>query len=88
MPGGKSKLYEVFDGELNDEQLKARIMEQDTGGRHARTARFFCNKGEFYIFANQTYVLTNQWGKGTLETISLLSEAYPDLNIKYDAVYA
>lgn len=88
MPSGKSKLFEVYDGSLTENELKERIMFEDTGGTHARTARFFCNEGEFYIHAGKTYVLTNQWGKGTLETITLFTEKYPDLAIKFNAAYS
>jgi len=88
IPSGRSKLFEIFDDELTEIQLKELIMLEDVGGKHARTARFFCNAGEFYIYDGKTYVLTNQWGNGTLEMIKLLADRYPSLNIKFGAVYS
>lgn len=88
IPRGKSKLYEVFDEPLTVPKLKELLMLEDTGGMHARTARFFCNEGEFYIYSGNTYVLTNQWGNGTLETIKVLATRYPALEIKFTPSYA
>ena len=76
-------MFEVFDGELNEADLQALIMADDPGGRHPRTARFFCKKGEYYFSDGKTYVLSNQWGYGTLETVDALSSAYSSLTITY-----
>ena len=80
-----AKLFEVFDGELNEADLHAVIMADDPGGRHPRTARFFCKEGEYYFNDGNTYVLSNQWGHGTLETVEALSLAFPSLNASYCA---
>jgi hypothetical protein len=86
MPGGKSKIFTVFEGELNEGALKEQIMKDDSGGIHARTERFFCKDGEFYHSNGKTYVLTNQWGNETIDTINELIRSYPQLNISYEAV--
>ena len=78
-------MFEVFDGELNEADLQALIMADDPGGRHPRTARFFCKNGEYYFSDGKTYVLSNQWGHGTLETVDALSSAYSSLAITYSA---
>jgi hypothetical protein len=81
VPERTAKMFEVFDGELNEADLQALIMADDPGGRHPRTARFFCKEGEYYVSDGKTYVLSNQWGHGTLETVDALSSAYSSLTI-------
>jgi len=85
VPERTAKMFEVFDGELNEADLQALIMADDPGGRHPRTARFFCKNGEYYFSDGKTYVLSNQWGHGTLETVDALSSAYSSLAITYSA---
>jgi hypothetical protein len=85
IPWRKNRLFEVFEGELDFEQVQEEIMKSDTGGRHPRIKRFFCNDGEIFHFDNQTYVLTNQWGKKALEATENLAEAFPKLNITLKA---
>ncbi|MGJ8674601.1 MAG: hypothetical protein ACSHWP_01525 [Pseudoalteromonas sp.] len=88
MPGGRSRLFEVFDGEHSEIELKELIMADDSGGKLPRTARYFCNAGEFYLHEGKTYTLSNQWGTGTLETIKLFADTYPNFNLTFDAVYS
>jgi hypothetical protein len=85
MPNGKSTLFRAFDGELNESELISSIMEHDTGGTHALSARYFCKYGEFFCYGGKTYAMTNQWGNGTLETVNMVSEAFPELNISFNA---
>jgi hypothetical protein len=85
VPERKARLFEVFDGELGEDDLQALIMADDPGGRHPRTARFFCKQGEYYFSDGKSYVLTNQWGHGTLETVEALSDAFPVLGISFSA---
>lgn len=85
VPERTAKLFEVFDGELNETDLHALIMADDPGGRHPRTARFFCKEGEYYFNSGKTYVLSNQWGHGTLETVEALASSYTSFNISYRA---
>jgi hypothetical protein len=45
--------------------------------------QFFCKEGEFFFFEGKTYVLTNQWGHGTVETGGAHAEAFSDLQMSF-----
>lgn len=85
VPNHTRNLFEIFDGELNEEEVFELIMSEDTGGRIPRHKRYFSKDGEFFHFQGQTYVLSNQWGSGTLPTIDAFAEAFSNLNISYQA---
>ncbi len=57
-------------------------MKEDKGGVLPLSQRFFIKEGEFFHFNNKTYVLSNQWGIDTLETVDNLKRAFPNLNIE------
>jgi len=78
----KKKLFEIFDGELSEAELHQLIMKDDPGGRHPRTARYFCNTGEYYFHDGKTYVLSNQWGIGTLEFIDDLKKSFEAIKLE------
>ena len=78
----KNRLFEVFDGTINAEQVVEQIMKDDAGGKLPRAKRFFCNDGEVFHFQNETYVLTNQWGTDVLKAVDSLDKMFPNLNIK------
>lgn len=86
VPQCRKKLFEVLKGELDAEEVYEEIMVSDTGGRYPKAKRFFCGEGQLFYFDNNTYVLSNQWGGGTLETVTALSKQYPDLNIVIESV--
>jgi len=72
----------TYDGELNADQVFDAVMKDDKGGVLPLSQRFFIKEGELFHFNNKTYVLSNQWGIDTLETINKLKRAFPDLNIE------
>ena len=74
---------EVFEGELDREQVIERIMEDDTGGVMPRWKRFFCDDDGLVHVGGNTYVVSNQWGTDTLDTADSLARAFPDLDIAY-----
>ena len=86
IPWRKNRLFAIFDGELDFEQAQEEIMKSDTGGKHPRIKRFFCNDGEIFHIDQQTYVLSNQWGNKTLDAVNNLTKAYPALGIVVNAV--
>lgn len=79
------KLFEIFDGELEKEELHELIMAEDSGGKHPRTKRFFCEDGEFFHCDGETYVLTNQWGKYCVDMAQAFKENFPDADIELQA---
>lgn len=81
MPVNK-KLFEIFEGTLNEEQVTESIMANDPGGKRPRHKRYFCEEGQFFYFENRTYVLTNQWGKFTPLLAEALKEHFPSANIE------
>ena len=69
--------FKVFDKELNADEVYELIMAEDKGGTVSRADRFFTKEGEFFHFGGKTYVLSNQWGKDTLDVIRQLQELFP-----------
>ena len=82
IPWRKSRLFEIFEGKLDSEQVYERIMKDDTGGKVPRTKRYFVDENEMFHFDDKTYVLTNQWGPRTIEAIESSSKIFPDLKIE------
>ncbi|MGI1670410.1 MAG: hypothetical protein K6L74_08815 [Neptuniibacter sp.] len=81
IPWRRNRLFQVFDGELNDSEVYEAIMDGHSGGKVPRAKRFFTEEGEAFHSNGKTYVLTNQWGNRTLEAVESLSKEFPDLNI-------
>ncbi len=89
--GGKPELissalpkrkFEIFEGTLNSDEVYEKIMEEGRGGKNPRSRRFFIEQGEFFHINGKTYVLSNQWGVGTLEAIDQLSNNFPEFEIQ------
>ena len=85
IPNYSRKLFEVYEGELNGSELHELIMSDDSDGRIPRHKRFFSKDGEFYYYDGKTYVLSNQWGNGTLPTIEALALAFSELKVSCEA---
>ncbi len=81
IPWRKKQLFEIFEGNLNAGQVYEQIMKDDVGGAIPRAKRFFCSEGEVFHFDDKTYVLTNQWGRRSLEAVDSLAKMFPNLNI-------
>ena len=73
---------QLFDGTLDADEVKMKIMEKDRGGSTPRTERFFVEEGEFFHVDGKTYVLSNQWSKSALEWVNSLIKMFPDLKIE------
>jgi len=54
---------------------------QDSGGRAFDSSRYFCSDEELILTEENTYALTNQWGKRTVNMIQNILIAFPDTNI-------
>ena len=76
----------VFDGLLEDEEVRDRIMLEDKGGILPRTKRFFCENREPVQYRGKTYVLSNQWGNDTLGLVNDLGNKFPNHNIGVNEV--
>ncbi len=80
---GQRRLFQILEGELSTEQVYQALMEGDPGGKVPRARRFFSGDDEFFPIEGKTYVLTNQWGSGTLEAAESLKKTFPDLKIEF-----
>ncbi len=75
----KNWLFEVFDGTLNSEQFKEKIIKKYSPDK---VRRFFINDDELFHIDGKTYAFSNQWGDRTIEAAESVSEKFPDLNIE------
>jgi hypothetical protein len=82
IPWHKNKLFVVFEGTLNGDEVYELIMKDDPGGRIPRAKRYFCGENEVFHANGKTYVLSNQWGKKTLDAVDSFMKKFPHLNIK------
>ena len=79
IPWGKNRLFEVFDGTLNSEQFKEKIIKKYSPDK---ARRFFINDDELFHIDGKTYAFSNQWGDRTIEAVESVSEKFPDLKIE------
>ncbi|MET0120462.1 MAG: hypothetical protein ABW124_05415 [Candidatus Thiodiazotropha sp. 6PLUC9] len=82
IPWRKNRLFEVIEGTLSGDEVHEIIMQDDPGGTIPRAKRYFCGNDEVFHADGKTYVLSNQWGRGTLEAVDSLMKGFPNLNIK------
>ena len=75
----KNRLFEVFDGTLNSEQFKEKIIKNYSPDK---ARRFFINDDELFHIDGKTYAFSNQWGDRTIEAAESVSEKFPDLKIE------
>lgn len=61
------------------------LKRTEDGGRHPKTKRFFCQAGEYFHFDEKTFVLTNQWGKASVEIAEALKNHFPTAGIEIQA---
>ena len=69
-------IFEEMEGTLKAEQLQL----------HAN--RFFCGEGEIFHFEGKTFVLSRWWGGRTLDAVEVLSQKFPELNIRIEPAAA
>lgn len=77
----KNNLFYHFDEELDEEQVIARLADEDKGGAIPKHRRYFSKEDELFHIDGNTYLLTNQWGLKTLEAVDLLKKSYTELEI-------
>ena len=73
---------QVFNGLLEDEEVRNKLKLKDKGAKSSRTTRFFCENNEPVQHRGKTYVLSNQWDKDTLDLVKGLVNKFPNHNIK------
>ncbi len=77
----KNSLFYIFDEILDTESVIERLMEEDLGGKVKKYRRFFSKKDEIFYIGDKTYLLTNQWGKATLDAVEILKDNFQNLEI-------
>ncbi|MDH5572919.1 MAG: hypothetical protein OEY89_14230 [Gammaproteobacteria bacterium] len=77
----KNNLFYQFNDELDEEEVVARLAEEDKGGAVPRHRRYFSKEDELFHVDGKTYILTNQWGLRTLEAVELLKSKFANLGI-------
>ena len=78
-----SRKLREFEGTLDAEQIREKLMKEDTGGAVPRFKRFFCDDGQPFQVQGRTYVLSNQWGPDALDAARELARGFPSLNIEF-----
>ena len=86
IPWRKNILFYSFDEELDEEQVVAQLMEEDTGGAIPKYKRYFSKEEELFHIEGKTYILTNQWGHRTLEAVELLKSKFSNMGIDVSPV--
>jgi len=81
IPWRTKTLFYKFDEILDEESVIERLMEEDAGGKVKKHNRFFSKEDELFHVEGNTYLLTNQWGKATLDAVEILKNNFPDLSI-------
>ena len=82
IPWRKTGLFEVFEGPLTGDEVRAHLERDDPGGSVPRIKRYFCGDDEVFHVAGNTYVLSNQWGIRALEAVEALAKRFPDMGIR------
>lgn len=84
-PKRTNRLFDVFDGTLNEDEVVEKVMEKDSAGNISRYKRFFTNQGEFFHIGSKTYVLSNQWGIKEMDGVDRLMEKFAHMQISLTA---
>lgn len=82
----KNRLFLDFEGTLDSENIKKEIMKNDTGVKNTRIKRYFYKDENVFHTDGRTYVLTNQWGRRTLEAVDDFTKAFPKFNINIEPI--
>ncbi len=78
----KKNLFYCFNEELNEEQVIARLTEENKGGAVPKHRRYFSKEDELFHIDGKTYLLTNQWGLKTLEAVALLKNTFTGIEVE------
>lgn len=65
----------IFDGIIDAEQVK-----NDLG---SGSRRWFCSADEIVHVNDKTFILSNRWGKDTIDFARTLSDKFPELNCRW-----
>lgn len=82
----QNRLFKEFEGTLNELDVHSLLMQDNEGGQIPRIKRYFSNEEELLYSDNKTYVLSNQWGVRTIESVEAIKSRFPELNIQIKAV--
>ena len=77
IPSRKNRLFRVFDGELNSEQIRG-LLNKDQKKRY-----FTDTDDQIITLKGKTYAISNQWGDETAEAAESLQSAFSDLKIRF-----
>ena len=80
----KKKLFECIAGILDETSTKHSLMRGSGNAKLPRSSRFFSDDGQLFHVDGNTFVLTNQWGKETLDVATALAAAFPAMNIRIE----
>ncbi|TFZ51058.1 hypothetical protein E5C26_11890 [Serratia proteamaculans] len=81
VPERGERLFEVLDGELKSDEVCIRISGEDSNTTVPRAKRFFTRDEELFYWQGKTFALSNQWGVGTVDSMSTLASHFPHLKI-------
>lgn len=73
IPARKFKIYE--------RKIDAKELMKDLG---QRSIRWFCDADEIFYVDGMTCILSNQWGRGTIDFARTLSDKFPELNCRWE----
>lgn len=83
---GFDRTFIVMEGTLSGDHVGDRLMEDDPGGKYPRTVRYFCQSDELFHINGKTYVMSNQWGIGSVNSMLKLISDHPELEVEFRAV--
>ena len=72
-------LFVDYDGKLSESEIVAELKQADSVGSQSKAERYFCKEDQLFCVNNRTYVLTNQWGKETVDVAKKLCSKYPNI---------
>lgn len=81
IPWRTKTLFYRFDEILDEESVIEKLMKEDAGGKVKKYNRFFSKENELFRVDDKTYLLTNQWGRQTIDAANILIESFPNLEI-------
>lgn len=82
IPWRRNVLFYCFDEELDEEQIAERLTEEGADRAVPKYRRYFSKDDELFHINGRTYILTNQWGRQTLDAVERLKERFPELGIE------
>ena len=80
------RLFKVVPEETDDSERFKTLAAEATAaeGRQYADSRWHTSQGDLLVHEGKTYALTNQWGKRWLETMELLKERFPQVELGWE----